>query len=80
MSEAPIDPPRRDAIAAKLGPTDDRVILRDWLAPQTGVALKLRIGKRWINPLWALPVGFLILVLGVAIEMARPKRFELSAF
>src|SRR5262249_8325582 len=36
-----------------------------------GTAPRIRIGKRWFNVLWLLPIGFvaLILALGVAIEL-----------
>ena len=32
----------------------------------TGVAPRLRLGRRWFNLLWLLPIGFVILLAGVA--------------
>jgi sulfoxide reductase catalytic subunit YedY len=40
------------------------------LPPQAGVAPKIRIGQRWINVLWALPIIFVLLVAGVATAQA----------
>ena len=44
--------------------------LSEWLPPQTGVVPRLRIGKRWINVLWFLPLGFGCLLLAVAVAQA----------
>lgn len=59
-----------DPIAASLSAADDRVRLSEWLPPQTGVVPKIRIGRHWINVLWALPLIFVLLVIGVAIAQA----------
>jgi methionine sulfoxide reductase catalytic subunit len=56
-----------DPIEANLSPADDRVLLNDWLPPQVGVVPKIRIGRRWINVLSALPLGFVLAVIGVAV-------------
>ena len=63
-------PLAHDPIEANLSPADDRVLLNDWLPPQVGVVPKMRIGQRWINVLWALPVGFVLAVIGVAVAQA----------
>jgi thiosulfate reductase cytochrome b subunit len=54
-----------DPLAERLSAADDRVRLSHWLPPQEGVAPRIRLGERWINVLWALPVAFLLLLLGV---------------
>lgn len=59
-----------DPIKADLSPADDRVLLSDWMPPQVGVIPKIRIGQQWINVLWALPISFLLLVIGVAVAQA----------
>lgn len=59
-----------DPIEAKLSPADDRILLNDWLPPQAGVVPRIKIGKRWINVLWVLPLGFVLLVIGVAAAQA----------
>jgi methionine sulfoxide reductase catalytic subunit len=40
------------------------------LPPQHGVVPKIRIGQRWINVMWALPLGFVLTVIGVAAAQA----------
>jgi sulfoxide reductase catalytic subunit YedY len=59
-----------DPLATSLSGADDRVRLSAWLPPQAGVAPKVRIGRRWINVLWALPLIFVLLVIGVAVAQA----------
>jgi hypothetical protein len=63
-------PLTHDPIEAKLSPADDRVLLNNWLPPRVGVVPKIRIGRRWINVLWALPAGFVLAVIGVAVAQA----------
>jgi hypothetical protein len=63
-------PLTHDPIEAELSPADDRVLLNNWLPPQVGVVPKIRIGRRWINVLWALPAGFVLAVIGVAVAQA----------
>src|SRR6185312_7450278 len=61
---------QHDPLAMQLSAADDRVRLSKWLPPQTGVVPRIRIGHRWVNVLWALPLIFLLLVIGVAIAQA----------
>ena len=63
-------PLAHDPIAADLSLADDRVLLSHWLPPQSGVIPTIRIGRHWINVLWALPVAFVLLVTAVAIAQA----------
>jgi sulfoxide reductase catalytic subunit YedY len=58
---------KQEALRGILTAADDRVRLSEWLPPQGGIAPRVRIGRHWINLLWALPLGCLLLVLGVAI-------------
>ena len=46
-----------DPIASALSAADDRIIMSEWLPPQEGIVPRIRIGRRWINILWALPIG-----------------------
>ncbi len=79
MSAHPV-PPGHDPIAADLTPADDRVLLNDWLPPQTGVVPRVRIGRHWINVLWILPLGFVFAVIGVAIAQALRDLPAVQAF
>ncbi|AXF06517.1 oxidoreductase [Paraburkholderia graminis] len=62
--------PPHDPVEASLSPADDRVRLNHWLPPQAGVVPRIRIGQRWVNVLWTLPIAFVLLVVGVAIAQA----------
>ncbi|MEO8812323.1 MAG: molybdopterin-dependent oxidoreductase [Caulobacteraceae bacterium] len=56
-----------DPLAAKLSDADDRLRLSHWLPPKQGIAPRIRIGGRWINILWALPIGAAGLVILIAV-------------
>jgi len=51
----------------KLTHADDRIRLSHWLPPQWGGMPHIRLGKRWVNIWWLLPLGFLFLLIGVAV-------------
>ena len=46
-----------EPLRAKLGDADDRIRLNHWMPPQNGIASRIRIGRRWINTLWGLPIA-----------------------
>jgi DMSO/TMAO reductase YedYZ molybdopterin-dependent catalytic subunit/thiosulfate reductase cytochrome b subunit len=58
-----------DPLAMSLSAADDRVRLDESLPP-VGVVPRIRIGQRWVNLLWALPLIFVLLVIGVAVAQA----------
>ena len=58
--------PAHDPLAEKLTHADDRVNASHWLPPQQGIVPRIRIGERWVNVLWALPIGAAGLVLAIA--------------
>jgi DMSO/TMAO reductase YedYZ molybdopterin-dependent catalytic subunit/thiosulfate reductase cytochrome b subunit len=70
LNELSRAPPVHDPIAANLSLADDRVLLSHWLPPQEGIIPRIRIGKRWFNVLWVLPIGFVLLVAAVAVAQA----------
>jgi DMSO/TMAO reductase YedYZ molybdopterin-dependent catalytic subunit/thiosulfate reductase cytochrome b subunit len=69
-----------DPVAKKLSAADDRVRLSEWLPPRQGVVPRIRIGSRWINLLWALPLLFVLLVLGVAVAQALRELPAVQSF
>jgi methionine sulfoxide reductase catalytic subunit len=71
---------QHDPLAMKLNSADDRVLLSKWLPPQAGVAPQIRIGLRWVNVLWALPLIFLTLVLGVTLAQALRELPTVQSF
>lgn len=63
-SSSPAEPLR-----AKLSDADDRIRLNHWMPPQNGIAPRIRIGRRWINTLWGLPIAA---ILTIAWLLASP--------
>jgi hypothetical protein len=59
-----------DPIASTLSAADDRITLTHWLPPREGIVPHIRIGQRWINLLWALPVGAVTLILLIALAQS----------
>src|SRR5215831_14229185 len=64
----------------KLTHPDDRIRLSDWLPPQRGVIPHIRLGKRWVNICWLLPLGFLFLLTGVAVAQELRQIPAMQAF
>jgi methionine sulfoxide reductase catalytic subunit len=58
----------RDVLKGELSHADDRVHLDLVGPPQVAVAPHLRIGKRWFNTVWLIPLGAVLLVAGIAIS------------
>ena len=54
-----------DPLETSLIGADDRIRLSTWLPPQTGVAPRIRVGRRWINVLWAMPLAVVLLILRI---------------
>jgi len=69
-----------DPLAKSLSSADDRVRLNEWLPPQAGVVPRIRIGRRWINVLWALPLLFVLLVGAVAVAQALRELAPVQEF
>ncbi len=58
---------RKDPLEARLTKASDSIRAGSWLPPQWGGVPKIRLGKRLINVLWAIPLVFVVLVLGIAL-------------
>jgi DMSO/TMAO reductase YedYZ molybdopterin-dependent catalytic subunit/thiosulfate reductase cytochrome b subunit len=48
----------------------DAVDPREWLAPQPAILPRLRIGGRWFNALWLLPIGTAALMALIALAQS----------
>ncbi|MBC7604646.1 MAG: hypothetical protein H7255_18560 [Ramlibacter sp.] len=60
----------RGQLMHELSTADDRILLSNWLPRQAGVVPKVRFGEHWVNVLWALPLIFVLLVIGVTASHA----------
>jgi sulfoxide reductase catalytic subunit YedY len=69
-----------DILAASLSAADDRIVLSDWTPPKSGIVPLVRIGRRWISVLWAVPIGFAVLVLLIAAAQGLRELPEVKAF
>ncbi len=56
-----------DSLEADISRASDSLQQSAWLKPQWAEVPRVRVGKRWINVLWALPIVFVVLVIGAAI-------------
>ncbi len=65
-------------LESRLSHADDRVRLSRWLPPREGIIPHIRIGRRWFNVFWLIPLGAIILVVAIAIgqELRRIPQVE----
>lgn len=69
-----------EPLRAKLGDADDRIRLNHWMPPQQGIAPRIRIGQRWINRLWGLPIAAAALLCLIAIAQSLREIPGIEAF
>jgi len=69
-----------EPLRAKLGDADDRIRLNHWMPPQQGIGPRIRIGQRWINTLWGLPIAAAALLCLIAIAQSLREIPGLEAF
>ena len=80
MTNKPTSEPVPGFPRASLSPADDAIRFDHWLKPQAGVMPRIRIGRCWINLLWAVPAVFALLVLAVAVAQALRQLPSVQAF
>jgi methionine sulfoxide reductase catalytic subunit len=80
MDSVTIKLPPHDPIASTLSAADDRIVLSHWLPPQQGIVPRIRIGRRSISILWALPIGAAALVLLIALAQSLREFPSVRAF
>ena len=68
MADSSIPTHAHDSLAGELTQADDSVEPGHWAPPRSGIIPHVRIGSRWINILWMLPIGAtgLLLLIGAA--------------
>ena len=72
--------PASESLRTALSGADDRVVLSHWLPSSEGVVPRIRIGQRWVNVLWALPIGAAALVLLIALAQSLRELASVQAF
>ena len=77
---APPQPHASEPLRASLSDADDRLRLNHWMALQQGVAPRIRIGRRWINSLWGLPIGAAALLCLIALAQSLRELPGVAAF
>lgn len=58
----------RDVLEGELSSADDRIHLDPGGPPQAGVVPHLRLGNRWFNTIWLIPLGAVLLLAAIAIS------------
>jgi DMSO/TMAO reductase YedYZ molybdopterin-dependent catalytic subunit/thiosulfate reductase cytochrome b subunit len=76
----PSQPPSPEPLRAGLSDADDRIQLNHWIPPQQGIFPRVRIGRRWINTLWALPIGAAALLCLIALAQSLRELPSVAAF
>jgi sulfoxide reductase catalytic subunit YedY len=59
-----------DPLETSLSPAANRIDLAEWsrvIPPIMARIPEVRFGKRWVSILWALPIGFAGLIIGIAV-------------
>ena len=69
-----------EPLRAKLSDADDRIRLNHWMPPQQGIAPRIRIGRRWINTLWGLPIAAAALLCLIALAQSLREIPGVEAF
>ncbi|HYV71299.1 MAG TPA: hypothetical protein VE970_14475, partial [Pseudolabrys sp.] len=62
--------PKHDPLAADLTPAGARIQLDEWnryIPPRLPIVPHIRIGKRWINVIWAVPIAAVALIIAIAV-------------
>ena len=73
-------PPSPEPLRAKLSDADDRIRLNHWMPPQQGIFPRIRIGSRWINTLWVLPISAAALLCLIALAQSLRELPSVMAF
>ncbi len=56
-----------EPLATALSHADDHLLADHWMPPQAGFVPRVRVGRRWISVLWAVPIGAGALMVLIAI-------------
>jgi hypothetical protein len=71
---------RRTIHSPRLTRAADHIELNDWPPPRAAIVPRIRIGKRWINVLWVLPIGAAVPIVMIAVAQAPRDIPAIEAF
>ena len=57
----------QNPLETNLTNAEDHIQLSTWMPQQTGIIPRIRVGRRWINILWAIPLTVILLILAIAV-------------
>ncbi len=80
MTQGDRGSPPVEPLRASLNDADDRLRLDHWMRPQPGIAPHIRIGRRWINALWGLPIAAAALLCVIAVAQSLRELPGVEAF
>lgn len=80
MSDTPQSRYVHDRLASKLTAGEDYIDPGHWTPPRSGIIPHVRIGARWVNVLWALPIGAALLLVVVGAAQALRELATVQAF
>ena len=63
----PLNPGQHDPLESAIAKSHDSVVPGTWTPSRGGTVPQVRLGSRWFNILWLLPIGFVGFVLAIAI-------------
>lgn len=69
-----------EPLRASLSDADDRIRLNHWMPPQQGIFPRIRIGQRWFNTLWCLPIGAAALLCLIALAQSLRELASVTGF
>ena len=58
--------PLQKPLEKSLSVAENHVKLSSWMPPQNGIAPRIRVGRRWLNILWAIPAIVVLLIPAIA--------------
>ena len=59
-----------DPLEIELSAADDHIVVAEWsrrIPPIMARIPEMRIGRRWVNTLWILPISVALLLIGIAV-------------
>ncbi|QPC92972.1 molybdopterin-dependent oxidoreductase [Mesorhizobium sp. INR15] len=69
-----------EPLRTHLSGADDSLVVGRWMQPQKAIVPRIRIGRRWFNTLWAIPIGAAALLCLIALAQSLRELPMMAAF